>query len=94
MKSVALFFLKKKKSVAWRGCELSLKIFIKKRSQPVGSAYQPPVSSIFLSEQTSHQQPASSTPLSEQISTNHQPPANRTGCKIVLSYRVAVINNF
>jgi hypothetical protein len=25
-------------------------------------------------------QPASSTLLSEQISTSHQPPANRTGC--------------
>jgi hypothetical protein len=33
----------------------------------------------FLSEQTSHQQPASSTLLSEQTSTSHQPPANRTG---------------
>jgi hypothetical protein len=42
-------------------------------------AYQPPASSTFLSQQTSHQQPASSTLLSEQISTSHQPPANRTG---------------
>jgi hypothetical protein len=41
--------------------------------QPVGSAYQPPASSIFLSEQISHQQSASSTFLSEQISTSHQP---------------------
>jgi hypothetical protein len=40
---------------------------------------QPPVSSIFFSEQTSHQQSASSTFLSEQISTSHQPPAKRTG---------------
>jgi hypothetical protein len=35
----------------------------------------------FLSEQTSHQQSASSTFLSEQTSTSHQPPAKRTGCK-------------
>jgi hypothetical protein len=33
--------------------------------RPVRLAYQP--------EQTSHQQPASSTFLSEQISTSHQP---------------------
>jgi hypothetical protein len=36
-------------------------------------AYQPPVSSIFLSEQTIHQQPVSGTFLSEQTSTSHQP---------------------
>jgi hypothetical protein len=42
-------------------------------------AYQPPASSTFLSEQISHQQSASSTFLSEQTSTNHQPPAKRTG---------------
>jgi hypothetical protein len=48
--------------------------------QPVRLAYQPPVSSTFLSEQTNQQQPASSTILSEQTSTSHQPPANRTGC--------------
>jgi hypothetical protein len=34
-----------------------------------------PVRLAFLSEQTSHQQPASSTFLSEQNSTSHQPPA-------------------
>jgi hypothetical protein len=44
-------------------------------------AYQPPVNSIFLSEQTSHQQPGNIIFLSEQISTSHQPPANRTGYK-------------
>jgi hypothetical protein len=33
-------------------------------------AYQ---SAVFLSEQTSHQQSASSTFLSQQISTSHQP---------------------
>jgi hypothetical protein len=43
-------------------------------------AYQPPANSIFLKEQTSHQQSGSSTFLSEQISTSHQPPAKRTGC--------------
>jgi hypothetical protein len=37
----------------------------------------PPVSSTFLSEQTSHRQPTSSTPLSERTSTGHQPPAER-----------------
>jgi hypothetical protein len=49
--------------------------------QRVRSAYQPPASSTFLSGQTSHQQSASSTFLSEQISTSHQPPAKRTGCR-------------
>jgi hypothetical protein len=39
-------------------------------------SHQP--ASTFLSEQTSHQQSASSTFLSEQISTSHQPPAKRT----------------
>jgi hypothetical protein len=34
-------------------------------------------SSTFLSEQTSHQQPANSTFLSKQTSTSHQPPAKR-----------------
>jgi hypothetical protein len=42
-------------------------------SQPVRLVYQPPASSIFLSEQISHQQTAS---------TSHQPPANRTGWHI------------
>jgi hypothetical protein len=46
--------------------------------QPVRSAYQPPTGSIFLSEQTSQQQPASSTFPSHRISTSHQPPAKRT----------------
>jgi hypothetical protein len=48
--------------------------------QRVRSAYQPPASITFLSEQTSHKQSASSTLLSEKTSTSHQPPANRTGC--------------
>jgi hypothetical protein len=48
--------------------------------RPLRSAYQPPASSTFLSEQISHQQPVSSTFLFEQISTSHQPPAKRTGC--------------
>jgi hypothetical protein len=46
------------------------------KSGPVRLAYQPPASSIFLSEHISHQQPASSTQLSQQTSTSHQPPAN------------------
>jgi hypothetical protein len=45
--------------------------------RPVRLAYQPPASSTFLSEQTSHQQPASI--LSSQ-NNQHQPPAKRTGC--------------
>jgi hypothetical protein len=32
----------------------------------------------FFSQQISHQQPASSTFLSEQTSISHQPPAKRT----------------
>jgi hypothetical protein len=39
--------------------------------RPVRLAYQPPAT--FVSEQTSHQQPVSSTFLSEQTSTSHQP---------------------
>jgi hypothetical protein len=38
-----------------------------KYQRPVRLAYQP------LSQQTSHQQPANSTLLSEQINTSHQP---------------------
>jgi hypothetical protein len=41
--------------------------------------YQPPASSTFLSQQTSHQHPVNSTFLSEQTSTSHQSPAKRTG---------------
>jgi hypothetical protein len=44
-------------------------------------AYQPPVSSTFLSEQTSHSQPANNTFPSEQISTSHQPPAKGTSAR-------------
>jgi hypothetical protein len=44
--------------------------------RPVRLAYQPPASSIFLSEQVSHQQPANSTFLSEQTSTSHQHQPN------------------
>jgi hypothetical protein len=47
--------------------------------RPVRLAYQPPANNTFLSQQTSHQQPASITFLSKLISTNHQPPAKRTG---------------
>jgi hypothetical protein len=55
---------------------------ILKLKRPVRLAYQPPASSTFLSEQTSHQQPGNSTFLSEQTSTSHQPPAIRTGLKL------------
>jgi hypothetical protein len=41
--------------------------------RPVRLAYQPPASSIFLSQQTSHQQRANITLLSEQTITSHQP---------------------
>jgi hypothetical protein len=44
-----------------------------KYQRPVRLAYQPPASSTFLLQQTSHQQPANSTLLSEQINTSHQP---------------------
>jgi hypothetical protein len=47
--------------------------------QPVRLAYQPPVSSTFLSEQTNHQQPVTSTTiLSGQTNINNQPPAKQT----------------
>jgi hypothetical protein len=51
--------------------------------RPVHLAYQPPANIIFLLEQISHQQSASSAFLSEQISTSHQPPAKQTGCQFV-----------
>jgi hypothetical protein len=51
-------------------------------SRHVRLAYQPPASGTFLSEQTSQQQSANSTFLLEQISTSHQPPARRTGCRL------------
>jgi hypothetical protein len=54
-------------------------------------AYQPPASNTFLSQQTSHQQPANNTFLSEQTSTSHQPPAKRTGCKILVERLQQVI---
>jgi hypothetical protein len=47
--------------------------------QPVRLAYQPPANSTFLLQQISHQQSVSSTFLSEQTSTSHQPPTKRTG---------------
>jgi hypothetical protein len=47
-------------------------------------AYRPPASSIFLLEQTSYQQSASRTFLSEQINTSHQPPAKRTDLLVSL----------
>jgi hypothetical protein len=50
-------------------------------SRPVRLAYQPPASRTFLLEQTSHQQPANSTFISEKISTSHQSPAKRTSCR-------------
>jgi hypothetical protein len=61
------------------------KTLIELDCQPVRSAYQPPASSTFLSEQTSQQQPANSTFLSQQTSTSHQPPAKRTGCALTIS---------
>jgi hypothetical protein len=48
-----------------------------KSPRRVRLAYQPPASSTFLSGQTSHQQTAISTLLSEQTNTSHQPPAKR-----------------
>jgi hypothetical protein len=44
--------------------------------QPVRSAYQPPASSTFLSERTSHQQPAATSQQYSSLRTNqHQPSA-------------------
>jgi hypothetical protein len=39
----------------------------------------PSANDTFLSQQTSHQQSASSIFLSEKISISHQPPAKRAG---------------
>jgi hypothetical protein len=51
--------------------------------RPIRLAYQPPASTTFLSEQTSHQQSANNTFLSEQISTNHQPSATSQTNRLV-----------
>jgi hypothetical protein len=52
----------------------------RQKDKNVRSAYQPPASSIFLSERTSHQQPAANSQQYSSLRTNqHQPPANRTG---------------
>jgi hypothetical protein len=55
--------------------------------RPVRLAYQPLANSTFLSEGISHHQPVSSTFLSEQISTSHQPPAKRTLVMRLLEYQ-------
>jgi hypothetical protein len=66
--------------------ELPTLSFGKKKKGAVGHLYHPvrlayePANSIFLSEQNSHQQLVSSTFLSEQICTGHQPLAKRTRC--------------
>jgi hypothetical protein len=45
-------------------------------TEPVRSAYQPPDSSTFLSERTSHQQPAATSQQYSSLRTNqHQPSA-------------------
>jgi hypothetical protein len=45
-------------------------------NKPVRSAYQPPASSTFLSERTSHQQPAATSQQYSSLRTNqHQPSA-------------------
>jgi hypothetical protein len=62
--------------------------------RPIRLAYQPPASSIFLSKQTSHQQPASSTFLSQLTSTGHQPPAKRTGCKVLNHVSLSLLFSF
>jgi hypothetical protein len=51
-------------------------------------AYQPSDSSTFLSEQTSHQQPANITFLSEQISISHQPSTKRMGWMPLTEHRI------
>jgi hypothetical protein len=51
----------------------------------ITTAYHPPASSTFISEQTNHWQPTSRTLLSQQTSTSHQPPANRTGSQSLQS---------
>jgi hypothetical protein len=66
------------------------KVVSGKRKQNLGAnslfarliSHQPAVLFSQNEPATSNQpQPASSTLLSEQTSTSHQPPANRTGCK-------------
>jgi hypothetical protein len=44
-------------------------------SQPVRSAYQPPASSTFLSERTSHRQLAATSQQFSSLRTNHHQPS-------------------
>jgi hypothetical protein len=53
--------------------------------QPVRSAYQPPASSTFLSERTSHQQPAATSQQYSSLRTNqHQPSATSQPNRLVV----------
>jgi hypothetical protein len=52
------------------------KIFTRSKQRPVRLAYQPPANSTFLSEQTSHQQPARTSQQYSSLRTNqHQSSA-------------------
>jgi hypothetical protein len=53
-----------------------LAVFGSAYKHPVRSAYQPPASSTFLSQRTSHQQPAATSQQYSSLRTNqHQPSA-------------------
>jgi hypothetical protein len=66
---------KAKKAKGKGGCPLA----------PVRSAYQPPASSTFLSERTSHQQPAATSQQYSSLRTNqHQPSATSQPNRLVL----------
>jgi hypothetical protein len=56
--------------------------------RPVRLAYQPPANSTFLSEQTSHQQPARTSQQYSSLRTNqHQPSATSQPNRLFLSTR-------
>jgi hypothetical protein len=56
-------------------------------------AYQPPTSSIFLSQQINHQQLVSNTFFLEQINTSNQQRTKRTG-RISYSEQLCCRSNF
>jgi hypothetical protein len=57
------------------------------RLQPVRSAYQPPASSTFLSERTSHQQPAATSQQYSSLRTNqHHPSATRQPNRLLVGW--------
>jgi hypothetical protein len=84
------------KAAAVFGCDGRHATVSRRATRPVRLAYQPPANSTFLSEQTSHQQPARTSQQYSSLRINqHQPSAtsqpNRlTACRFA-SNRIGII---